>query len=52
MSRQTGMIRIAMVEYIAVVLTADIIIRAIETVVSIIDKKMMLHLGVVKPHNN
>ena len=51
-SMQTGMIRIAMVEYIAVVLTADIIIRAIETVVSIIDKKMMLHLGVVKPHNN
>lgn len=51
-SMQTGMIRIATVEYIAVVLTADIIIRAIEMVVSIINKKMMLHSGVVKPHNN
>ena len=52
LSMQTGMIRIATVEYIAVVLTADIIIRAIEMVVSIINKKMMLHSGVVKPHNN
>ena len=51
-SMQIGMTRIATVEYIAVVLTADIIIRAIEMVVSIINKKMMLHSGVVKPHNN
>ena len=50
--KERGMIRIATVEYIAVVLTADIIIRAIEMVVSIINKKMMLHSGVVKPHNN
>ena len=34
------------------VLTADIIIRAIETVVFIINKKLMLHSGAVKPHNN
>ena len=51
-SMRIGMTRIATVEYIAVVLTADIIIRAIEMVVSIINKKMMLHSGVVKPHNN
>ena len=47
-----GMTGIATVEYIAVVLTADIIIRAIETVVFIINKKLMLHSGAVKPHNN
>ena len=51
-SMQIGMTRIATVEYIAVVLTADIIIRAIETVVFIINKKLMLHSGAVKPHNN
>lgn len=51
-SMQIGMTRIATVEYIAVVLTADIIIRAIETVVFIINKKRMLHSGAVKPHNN
>jgi len=51
-SMRIGMTRIATVEYIAVVLTADIIIRAIETVVFIINKKLMLHSGAVKPHNN
>ena len=34
------------------VLTADIIIRAIETVVFDLNKKLMLHSGAVKPHNN